>query len=405
MPEIRGYSQRMRQVSTTAAAVRDAIRRHPWWSDSTLALILTVIAVGSTVVSRTRYGFAVPVLAAVVTLFTTVPIALRRYRPLGVLAVTVIAETALLIFRPGAGAPVGVIVALYTAAAYCERRVSIRAAALAALPITVAVIVNNGARTGQVIPELAVFAIAWVVGDNMRTRRAYLGELEERAARLEREREEKADRAVIEERARIARELHDVIAHNVSVMVVQAAAGEDVFDEDPGQARESLAAVASTGRAALTELRRLLGVIRAEDDRGDPAYAPQPGLERIDELIGQVREIGLPVELSVLGEARPLPEGVGLCAYRIVQEALTNTLKHAHASTAQVQLRYVADALELQVLDDGRGTTSLNGETDGQGLIGMRERVALFGGELTAGRRSGRGYEVRARLPLEETQP
>jgi signal transduction histidine kinase len=405
MPEIRGYSQRMRQVSTTAAAVRDAIRRHPWWSDSTLALILTVIAVGSTVVSRTRYGFAVPVLAAVVTLFTTVPIALRRYRPLGVLAVTVIAETALLIFRPGAGAPVGVIVALYTVAAYCERRVSIRAAALAALPITVAVIVNNGARTGQVIPELAVFAIAWVVGDNMRTRRAYLGELEERAARLEREREEKADRAVIEERARIARELHDVIAHNVSVMVVQAAAGEDVFDEDPGQARESLAAVASTGRAALTELRRLLGVIRAEDDRGDPAYAPQPGLERIDELIGQVRETGLPVELSVLGEARPLPEGVGLCAYRIVQEALTNTLKHAHASTAQVQLRYVADALELQVLDDGRGTTSLNGETDGQGLIGMRERVALFGGELTAGRRSGRGYEVRARLPLEETQP
>ena len=370
-----------------------------------LALILTVIAVGSTVVSRTRYGFAFPVLAAIVTLFTTIPIALRRYLPLAVLAVTVIAETLLLIFRPGAGAPVGVIVALYTVAAYCERRVSIRAAALAALPITVAVIVNNGAHTGQVIPELAVFAIAWVVGDNIRTRRAYLAELEARAARLEREREDKADRAVIEERARIARELHDVIAHNVSVMVVQAAAGEDVFDEDPGKARESLAAVASTGRAALTELRRLLGVIRAEDDRGDTAYAPQPGLERIDELIGQVRETGLPVELSVLGEARPLPEGVGLCAYRIVQEALTNTLKHAHASTAQVQLRYVADALELQVLDDGRGTTSLNGEIDGQGLIGMRERVALFGGELTAQPRSGRGYEVRARLPLEETKP
>ena len=369
-----------------------------------LALILTVIAVGSTVVSRTRYGFAFPVLAAIVTLFTTIPIALRRYRPLTVLAVTVIAETLLLIFRPGAGAPVGVIVALYTVAAYCERRVSIRAAALAALPITVAVIVNNGAHTGQVIPELAVFAIAWVVGDNIRTRRAYLAELEARAARLERERENKADRAVIEERARIARELHDVIAHNVSVMVVQAAAGEDVFDEDPGKARESLAAVASTGRAALTELRRLLGVIRAEDDRGDTAFAPQPGLERIDELIGQVREAGLPVELSVLGEARPLPEGVGLCAYRIVQEALTNTLKHAHASTAQVHLRYVADALELQVLDDGRGTTSLNGEIDGQGLIGMRERVALFGGELTAEPRSGRGYEIRARLPLEETK-
>ena len=303
----------MRHGSTTVAAVRDAIRRHPWWSDSALALILTVIAVGSTVVSRTRYGFAVPVLAAIVTLFTTVPIALRRYRPLAVLAVTVIAETLLLIFRPGAGAPVGVIVALYTVAAYCDRRVSIRAAASAALPITVAVVVNNGPHAGQVIPELAVFAIAWVLGDNIRTRRAYLAELEARAARLEREREEKAGRAVIEERARIARELHDVIAHDVSVMVVQAAAGEDVFDEDPGQARDSPAAVASTGRAALTELRRLLGVIRAEDDARRPGLRAQPGIDHIDELVGQVRETGLPVELSVLGEPRRAARRASSC--------------------------------------------------------------------------------------------
>jgi len=395
----------MRQVPTAVAAARDAIRRHPWWTDSLLALGLTVIAVGSTVVSRTRYGYDAPVLAAIVTLFTTLPLALRRYRPLEVLAITVTAETALLISRPGAGAPFGVIVALYTVAAYCERRVSIRAAALTALPITVGVIVHNASHAGIVIPELAVFAIAWVIGDNLRTRRAYLAELEARAARLEREREEQADRAVADERVRIARELHDVIAHNVSVMVVQAAAGEDVFDEDPGKARESLAAVASTGRAALAELRRLLGVIRVEDDRVEPAYTPQPGIEYIDELVRQVRETGLPVGLSVLGEPRPVPEGVGLCAYRIVQEALTNTLKHAHASTAQVQLRYVSDALELQVLDDGRGASAVNGTASGQGLIGMRERVALFGGELTAGPRTGPGYEVRARLPLEEAKP
>jgi len=395
----------MAEVSAAVGRVREAIRRHPWWSDSALALFLTVIAVGSTVVSRTRYGFAVPVLAVIVTLFTTLPLALRRYRPLEVLAITVTAETVLLIFRPGAGAPFGVIVALYTVAAYCERRVSIRAAALTALPITVGVIVHNGSHAGAVIPALAVFAIAWVVGDNLRTRRAYLAELEARAARLEREREEKADRAVVEERARIARELHDVIAHNVSVMVVQAAAGEDVFEEDPGKARESLSAVASTGRAALSELRRLLGVIRADDDRGEPAYAPQPGIEHVGELVRQVREAGLPVELSVLGEPRRLPEGVGLCAYRIVQEALTNTLKHAHASSARVNVRYVADALELQVLDDGRGVSAVNGETIGQGLIGMRERVALFGGELRAAPRAGSGYEVRARLPLEEGRP
>ena len=393
----------MRQVSTTVAAVRDAIRRHPWWTDSLLAFFLTVISVGSVVVSRTRYGFPVPVLAGVAALLTTVPIALRRYRPLEVLAVTVIAETLLLIFSSDSPVPLGVIVALYTVASRCERPVSIRAAEWTVPPITVGVLINNGVHPARVIPELAVFAIAWVVGDNLRTRRAYLAELEARAARLEREREEQSERAVIEERARIARELHDVIAHNVSVMVVQASAGEEVFDEDPDKARESLSAVASTGRAALAELRRLLGVIRAEDDPGARAsYAPQPGIEYLDELLGQVRETGLPVELSVIGEPRRLPDGVALCAYRIVQEALTNTLKHAHASGAKVNVRYVVDALELQVVDDGQGGTPVNGESGGHGLVGMRERVALFGGELTVSRRAGRGYEVSARLPLEE---
>jgi len=390
----------MRQVSEMVAAARDAIRRHPWWTDSLLALALTVIAVGSVVGSRTRYGYPFPVLAALAALFTTAPIALRRYRPLGVLAITVVAETLLLIFSNDSPVPVGVIVALYTVAAYCDRRVSIRAAAWVAFPITVGEIVNNAAQLGHVIPELAVIAIAWVIGDNLRTRRAYLAELKARAARLEREREEKADRAVAEERARIARELHDVIAHNVSVMVVQAAAGEEVFDEDPERARESLSAVASTGRAALTELRRLLGVIRAEEGE-PPAFTPQPGIEYVDELVRQVNEAGLPVELSVIGEPHVLPEGVGLCAYRIVQEALTNTLKHADASRTRVNVRYAADALELQVVDDGRGSSAANGEAGGHGLIGMRERVALFGGELTTSPRAGHGYEVRARLPLE----
>ncbi|MBV9941798.1 MAG: sensor histidine kinase [Solirubrobacterales bacterium] len=391
----------MSQISTRVAAVRDAIRRHPWWTDLLLALFLTVISVASAIVARTRYGHSVPVLEVILVPFTTAPIALRRCRPLAVLAVTVSAAVLVLILTSQAQFPVGVLVALYTVASRCERPVSIRAAEWVALPITVAVIVNNGPHLGRVIPELAVFAIAWVLGDNIRTRRAYLAELEARAARLEREREEKARRAVIEERTRIARELHDVIAHNVSVMVVQASAGEELFDVDPKRARESLSAVASTGRAALAELRRLLGVIRTEEESADAAYSPQPGIEYIAELVRQVRETGLPVQLSVLGEPRELPEGVGLCAYRIVQEALTNTLKHADASEAEVSVRYVADALELQVLDDGRGPTPINGETSGHGLIGMRERVALFGGELSTRSRDGRGYEVRARIPFE----
>jgi len=179
-----------------------------------------------------------------------------------------------------------------------------------------------------------------------------------------------------------------------------------VFEADPARARESLASVAATGRAALGELRRLLGVIRAEEDAGaSAAYAPQPSIEHLDELVGQVRETGLTVELCVLGQARELPEGVGLCAYRIVQEALTNTLKHGHASRAEVSLRYAADALELAVTDDGRAAPLAggdNGDHGGHGLIGMRERVALFGGELAARPRASGGYEVRARLPLEE---
>jgi signal transduction histidine kinase len=331
---------------------------------------------------------------------------MRRYRPVGVLAVTVTAAVLMLILTSEAQFPVGVLVALYTVASRCERPVSIRAAEWVALPIVVAVIANNGPHAGRVIPELAVFAIAWVLGDNIRTRRAYLAELEARAARLEREREERDQRAVADERARIARELHDVIAHNVSVMVVQASAGEELFDSDPEQARESLSAVASTGRAALAELRRLLGVIRAEEERETgPAYAPQPGIEYLDDLVRQVRETGLTVELSVLGEPRALPEGIGLCAYRIVQEALTNTLKHAEASEAKINVRYVQDALELRVLDDGRGAPASNGEDSGHGLIGMRERVALFGGELSARPVPDHGYEVRARIPLEAPAP
>ena len=393
----------MSQISTTVAAVRDAIRRHPWWTDSLLALFLTVISVASAVVSRSHAGLTVQVLPILLIPFTTAPIALRRYRPIAVLTITVSAEVLILVLTSQAQFPVGVLVALYTVASRCERPVSIRAAEWVALPIAVAVILNNGSHVGRVIPELAVFAIAWVIGDNIRTRRAYLAELQARAARLEREREEQAERAVVEERTRIARELHDVIAHNVSVMVVQASAGEELFDADPERARESLASVAATGRAALAELRRLLGVSRAEEgERPAASYTPQPGIQYLDELVRQVRETGLAVELSVLGEPRELPEGVGLCGYRIVQEALTNTLKHAAASEAHVSVRYVSDALELQVLDDGRGAPATNGGAGaGHGLIGMRERVALFGGELSARSRPGHGYEVRARIPLE----
>lgn len=257
---------------------------------------------------------------------------------------------------------------------------------------------ENGAGNLELAATYGAFAAAWLLGDNLRTRRAYLREVEERAARLEREREANARRAAAEEQARIARELHDIIAHNVSVMTVQAAAAGDAFETQPGRVREALASIESTGREALTELRRLLGSVRPGD--ASSSFAPQPGLARLDDLIEQVRTTGLSVELTVQGDPRDLPPSVDLSAYRIVQEALTNTIKHAQASKANVVVRYGSEVLELEVADDGRG--AVDGAKRGHGIIGMRERAALFGGELEASPTGG--FSVHSRIPLEGSQ-
>lgn len=237
---------------------------------------------------------------------------------------------------------------------------------------------------------MSTVLIAWLVG-------SYVRHLRRRASRAELEREERAEAAVASERARIARELHDIIAHNVSVMVVQAEAADEMLDRNsPERARAPVRMIEETGRAALGDMRRMLGVLREADAR--PALAPQPSIANLELLLAKVRESGLPVELVVEGDPRPLPPGVDLSAFRIVQEALTNALKHAGPAQAQVLVRFAPDALELQVDDDGAGS---GGETaGGNGLVGMRERAALFGGELEAGRRNEGGFRVRALLPL-----
>jgi signal transduction histidine kinase len=217
-----------------------------------------------------------------------------------------------------------------------------------------------------------------------------------RAQFAERERDRVAQEAVLEERARIARELHDVVAHSVSVMVVQAQAGPRLLG-DPDQARGAFRSIESSGREALGELRRLLGVLRTGDDQ--PVIAPQPGLGGLQSLVDQVRDAGLRVQLRVEGAPVQLPAGIDLSAYRIVQEALTNALKHAGEAEAEVLVRYDGTALELEVVDNGSGAGE-GGSGSGHGLIGMRERVALYGGMLETGARNGHGYAVRARLPL-----
>jgi signal transduction histidine kinase len=225
--------------------------------------------------------------------------------------------------------------------------------------------------------------------------RRVLGDRERRVQLAERERDLAAREAVVAERARIARELHDVVAHSVSVMVVQAQAGPRLPDEE--RVRDAFGSIETTGREALVELRRLLGVLRGGEEHA--ATAPQPGLASIEALVEQVREAGLRVDLRVEGEPAALPPGIDLSAYRIVQEALTNTLKHAGRAEAEVIVRYETAAVELEILDNGVGPhTRANGS--GHGLVGMRERVALYGGLLETGSRNGHGFAVRARLPL-----
>ncbi|GAA3117312.1 sensor histidine kinase [Streptosporangium carneum] len=249
--------------------------------------------------------------------------------------------------------------------------------------------------------SVSVFVVAiWITGIYANTRRRYLESLEERAERAEHERDQQARLAAAAERARIARELHDVVAHNVSVIIVQADGAGYAIDSDPEQAREAIRAISHTGRQALAEMRRMVGVLRAD---GVPEeYAPQPSLSQMSDLVAQVRSSGLPVDFRVTGLPQDLPEGEQLTVYRIVQEALTNTLKHGGPdSRATVEMEYGARELLLRVTDDGRGAAAPR-SPDGHGLVGMRERVAVFGGSVEARPRPGGGFQVTARLPIGE---
>jgi signal transduction histidine kinase len=258
----------------------------------------------------------------------------------------------------------------------------------------ITIIVVEGPRLKETWPLVATAAVAWALGRALSERGRRAAKLEERAARLELAHAE----AVAGERATIARELHDVIAHSIGVMKVQTGAARLLLEENPARAKEALLAVEETGRQALGEMRRLLGILRGTEH--ESRLTPQPGISAIAALIDQVRTAGLPVEIVVEGEPRALPPGIDLAAYRVVQEALTNALKHSEAAQAEVSIHYRDTALELSVTNNGRAKRNGNGRV-GHGLIGMRERVALYGGEFSAGPRGEGGFTVRARLPLD----
>jgi signal transduction histidine kinase len=343
----------------------------PLWFD-----VIATVAIVAPLFARRRFPFGAPIAVGVVV--TASMFVDERLVPYNFVA-----------FLAGAAAA-------FLMAQLRDRRQAV--AGLAAV-IGVEAVVSRADPMGDVanfIWTSLIFAIIWTIGFALGRKFEEADEAKERAARAELEREERARAAVAEERARIARELHDVVGHSVSVMTVQASGVRRLLRPDQEREREALLVVERTGREALAEMRRMVGVLRRPEEA--PALAPQPSLERLDRLIDQARESGLPVELRVEGEAVDLPAGVDLTAYRLVQEGLTNALKHAQATRAEVVVQYSDGHVEVAVMDDGRGVGS--DRDGGHGLVGMRERVSVYGGELDAGPRPGGGYTLRARLPL-----
>ncbi|MFI5769883.1 sensor histidine kinase [Streptomyces sp. NPDC051658] len=391
----------------------DFLRRHPTGVDSFWAVVLLGLSGLSMVGMGRSTGERVAAVPVILGLCAVV--ALRRRAPEKMLLLAIAMGVVQLVTGEGPGVMnFAMLVIVFTVATVGERWASRLAlvCSLCAAGLSKLRWPGEGPRTGWaeeifIVVVLTVpFVLAWVLGDSMRTRRAYFSQLEERAARLEREREAQSKVAVAAERARIARELHDVVAHNVSVMVVQADGAAYVMDAAPDQAKQALETISSTGRQALAEMRRLLGVLRTGDAKESGEYVPQPDVDQIEDLIEQVRQTGLAVDFKIEGTPRPLPSGVELTAYRIVQEALTNTRKHGGPDAgASVRLVYFDDGLGLLVEDDGRGAAHElyeDGGADGagHGMIGMRERVGMVGGTLDAGPRPGGGFRISALLPL-----
>jgi len=368
--------------------------------DGVLAVALAVVSFLTVFNQTVERGMREPnALAAVTLLVTVAPVAVRRRWPL--LAVTV-GCVAILVHIvadfPEGWLPIVVLLLTYTVGASAPpRRASIGLAVVVVTMVLLGVSDAPGLDALGVIGNVAVFSVAWLIGLAIRTRRetleARVREAEERA-NVERQR---SARELAEERLRIAQELHDVVAHSMSVIAVQAGVGAHVLDHRPDQARAALEAISATSRGTLTEMRRLLGVLR--DGDGERNHAPAPALADVPQLVEDVRAAGVPVCLRVDGTSDCVNAGVELSAYRVVQEALTNVIKHAGAPTrVDVSVTHLPGSLVVEVVDDGRGAGASCAD-GGHGLLGMRERVELWGGELSVGPATGGGYRVRAVLP------
>ncbi|TDD15635.1 sensor histidine kinase [Kribbella turkmenica] len=353
-------------------------------------------------------GIAQTGIAGVLGFGMLVPLVWRRTHPeLVLFGVSAVATFQWLVGADLMPANVGLLVALYAISVYGEVRYSRIALGIGGLGVLMAVsrYWSNTDWKQQITMMVALGALVfgvWAIGERRRARGLYVAQLEERAAQLERDRDREAKLAVSNERTRIAREIHDVVAHGLSIMIVQADGGLYAADQSPEQAKKALATIGDTGRASLTEMRKMLGLLKQDEqlelDPNQPR--PQPGVSSLPELVDNVRDAGLTVDYEVTGEPRDLPALLGLTAYRIVQEGLTNTLKHAGPGARTcVRLDFGREMLTVVVSDDGRGAGVAPSSDPGHGLVGMRQRASISGGTVNAGPKAGGGYEVIARLP------
>jgi signal transduction histidine kinase len=380
---------------------------NPRTVDAVVAVALVAGAVA--VAAGGKHHGPLTLLAAAATCLT---VAWRRRAPAATTAVAVVSITVAGVSSHGAHGtfwwPIEIAVALdyYMLGRLSVQRArpTVDAGLLAAAVAAIVIVPGTGANLVATTWTLFV-GVPFAVGRAVGSRVALTRELRSNAERLEREQQERARHAAADERNRIARELHDVVAHGVSVMVIQTQAARRVASTDREAARDALSSVQSCGRDALIEMRRMIGVLRHGDE--ELAGATEPALSQLGALVARARAAGLPVELRIDGHARDLSPGVDLVAFRVVQEALTNAIKHAGPARALVRVTFTTGALELEISDTGRGPGLADRDTDatGQGLVGMRERLVLYGGELQTGRAGGGGFEVRARIPLPETVP
>ena len=376
-----------------------------WRNDILLALGLSALSIVVVQAGARDIGSVEPVSVALL-LLQTLPLAFRRFAPWAVFAVSAGATAAhAMLATESLSTSLGSLIALYSVADQSERQRSVLAAL--ALGIGLGAIIFSKAPMPAALgallqAELAVF-VSWILGTWSRERRAYIGTVEDRAARAERDRQLEAERAVASERQRIARELHDVVSHQVSVIVIQAGAARRSLGRRPDDVATAVSAIEVAGRQALTDMRRMLGMLSGPDTRdGDSTLAPLPRLDQLGTLVDTVSATGVRVGLSIEGEPRALDPAVDVAAYRIIQEALTNVLKHASGSDAQVRVAYEPASLRIEIENVG-STRSMDlpaREGEGHGLIGMRERASMLGGELEAGP-TPTGFRVIARLPIQ----